>query len=679
MALKFTSRKSKTIYILFLASPLVNQCFGITRCISFNRPQTLSENLSRNATRIDFTKISNDDDLDETFDIDDLNAEIDAEEEKDPAQFQPNLWPWDSIRNKLRDAFTEVSVLSDVLSIAKEKKYMVLDPVPQEPPEVKPMVHVYAKKKSLTSAGNILLTGAERLKNLRSQQHQQHQPSAGSKVSDFHVELLRLRGNWRLKKVSNTIIGDLSYRTAGSKYPHPGMFEVTKAEDDESDDKKSLSGPSSTPSPQKSISTIRVNVPSDLQGVAYIKVITQKDQEDLCTASVNLIGHGTNIMPQPGIWQKSLDYAQNVLFCKELFQQLAKEAVTIQAPIPHVVVGNQIRATLLPGIQLIISLCHTTSLDPVKTGPMNDHDHVLEHSLHQLLRELHYKNTHHPFPHPSSGPLGPSKKRMLAGPMALDRRELLEMTKTQTLLEQIIAQAQHIFMRKRTQYVLDTLARDVKDPQIISHWNSMNSPTMSCVKINIITCGYDTVYRTSLLIHVKERSLKCISRDGCVMHMSYEPQELRDLILCQINHHQIHGLQMVAKCLAWQTLSSSNNLGIGSVEPLGNASSCVLASPNGDRLIAVQVRCDPPQIDVKVYIAQSPRKDFFTDQLVQGKYWENLGGHFKEVKRFVFDNASAIECLISCFRMLQVRFDKLEGKNFLNKMEFLMASLSSSS
>lgn len=45
----------------------------------------------------------------------------------------------------------------------------------------------------------------------------------------------------------------------------------------------------------------------------------------------------------------------------------------------------------------------------------SEHDHVLEHSLHQLLREVHHKNTHHPFPHPATGPLGPSKKRMMAG------------------------------------------------------------------------------------------------------------------------------------------------------------------------------------------------------------------------------------------------------------------------
>lgn len=566
-----------------------------------------------------------------TVKSEEIDKKCAEEEQKEPgAAFQSSLWPWDAVRNKLRDALAEVCVLHDVLAIAKEKRYMVLDPVPQEPVETKAMVQVYARKKALANAANVLLTGADRLRNSNSEQRNNRN------VSDFHIELLRLRQNWRLKKVSNTIIGDLSYRTAGSKFSHSGTFEVTKAEDEPS----TSNSPPASPGPgqpaipcPKTNSALRVNVPSELQGVAYIKVITQKDQEDLCTAVVNLMGNGPNITQQIGVWQKTLEYAQNVLFCKELFNQLAREAVQLQAPIPHVVVGNQIRATLLPGIQLIISLCHTTALDPVHSGPINDHDHVLEHSLHQLLREVHYKNTHHPFPHPASGPLGPSKKRMLAGPFAADRYELLEMTKTQTLLEQIIAQAQHIFMRKRTQYVLDTLARDVKDPQIISHWNAMNSPTMSCVKINIITHGYDTVCRTSLLIHVKERSLKCISRDGRVMHMSYEPQELRDLILCQINQHQISGLQTVAKCMAWQTLSNSNHLGIGAVEPLGNASSCVLASPNGDRLIAVQIRCDPPQIDVKVYIAQSPRKDFFPGPLVQGKYWEHLGGHFKEVNR----------------------------------------------
>ncbi len=89
---------------------------------------------------------------------------------------------------------------------------------------------------------------------------------------------------------------------------------------------------------------------------------------------------------------------------------------------------------VLPGIQLVIALCHGSGTENSKQDgtaalSKSNHDHVLEHSLHQLLREVHYKNTHHPFPHPSSGPLGPSKQRYLAGPNAADRYELLSLTK----------------------------------------------------------------------------------------------------------------------------------------------------------------------------------------------------------------------------------------------------------
>lgn len=569
--------------------------------------------MTRNAARINFTKKTDE-----------------AKEEEDPAAVPAptsNLAPFENILHKLKDAYTEISVLHDVLAVAKEKHYLVLDPVPQEPSDTKQMALVYARKKALATAASVLNNGADRLKRC-------------DNGPDFQIELLRLRQNWRLKKVSDSIIGDLSFRTAGSKYFVPGNFEVTKG------DETTPSNTPGTPGP------LQVIIPAELQGIAYIKVVTQKDQEDLCSASVNMFNENAEYPKVKEMyWQKKLEFAQNVLFCKELFAQLAREAVQLQAAIPHVVIGNQIRATLLPGIQLIISFCHTTSYQVFENEAKkkhDGHDHVLEHSLHQLLREVHHKNTHHPLPH-SGHAYGIAKKRLLAGPMAFDRHELWEMTKSQTLLEQIIAQAQHIFMRKRTQYVLDTLARDVKDPQIVSHWNALNSPTMSWVKIKINTQGYDTICRTSLVIHVKERSLKAICRDGRVMFLSYEPQELRDLILTQICQHQIAGLQSLAKCMAWQLLSNSTHLGIGAVEPLGNAHSCCISSPNADRTIAVQVRCDP-QIVTKVYISHSP-KDFYPSSLVQGKFWENLGGNFREVQ-----------------------FEKMEGRNFLNKMEFLMAA-----
>ncbi|KAH0567509.1 mediator of RNA polymerase II transcription subunit 17-like [Cotesia glomerata] len=667
-------------------APIENQIQEITYDGQeiYQAPLSLSENLAKIAQRIDFSKTSTSGSDDASTDKIENGEKSDKQDSKDSFAQQNSLWPWDSVRSKLRNALTEVCVLADVLAIVKEKRYLVLDPVPQDPPEVKPMVQVYARKKALAGAANVLLTGVERLRN------SQNELARNRSTPDFHIELLRLRQNWRLKKVSNSIIGDLSYRTAGSKYTQTGMFEVTKAEEDEkvpacsppvspnpsaspaastalggpgTSNVPSVSSPiappaTSTQSSSSKSSSLRVTIPSELQGVAYIKVLCQKDQEDLCSSNINLL---TATVPNTNAdmhWQQKLEAAQNVLFCKELFSQLAREAVHLRAPIPHMVVGNQIMATVLPGIQLIIGLCHGTGNEkkPASSTPPPvhnaEHDHVLEHSLHQLLREVHHKNTHHPFPHPSSGPLGPSKRRCIAGPTAADRYELLEMTKSQTILEQIIQQAQHFFMRVRTEYVLDTISKEVKDPLIVSHWNALNSPTQSCVKINIWTNSYDTVCRTSLVVHVGEKSLKCVCRDGRVMHMSYEPQELRDLIFCQIHQHQITAVQNLAKCMGWQFLANSSHLGLGAVEPLGNASSCILASPIGDRMIAV--RCEP-QSGVQVSIAHSPRKDFFPGQLVRERKWENLGGFFKEV-----------------------RWKDMEGKNFCNKMELLMASLTSS-
>lgn len=55
---------------------------------------------------------------------------------------------------------------------------------------------------------------------------------------------------------------------------------------------------------------------------------------------------------------------------------------------------------------------------------------------------------------------------------------------------------------------------------------------------------------------------------------------------------------------------------------------------------------------IQVSIQASPRKDFYTNNLVKDMKWQNLGGDFKEV-----------------------RWEKMEGRNFINKMELLMASL----
>lgn len=46
-----------------------------------------------------------------------------------------------------RRAATEICVISDVLAVTKEKRYMILDPIPTETIEAKPMAQIYLRKK----------------------------------------------------------------------------------------------------------------------------------------------------------------------------------------------------------------------------------------------------------------------------------------------------------------------------------------------------------------------------------------------------------------------------------------------------------------------------------------------------------------------------------------------------
>lgn len=609
-------------------------------------PLTMSENLAKLARKVDFTQTDSDGPSSEQ------KAQEEEEEDTEVKSFQQPAWPWESVRNALRSALTELQVASDVLAIAtkecgKDKRYMVLDgPVQVETPEQKHYVQLLAKKKALEVPSKILLAGADHLRELQAEGR--GQIAGAQKQEDFHIELMRLRQNWRLKKVGSSILGDLSYRTAGSQFKHPGVFEVSKADEEAAKDGIKL---------EKNASALKVVVPSELEGIAYIQVTIQRDTEQLVSASLgNLTSPSTK--PVDLHWQQQLEAAQNVLFCKELFSQLAREAVGLQAPIPHMVVGSQITASLFPDIQLIISLCHSTphttnsktggSTAPNKSA--NDHSHVLEHSLHQLLRKVHKSNINPDGPGLSSGPVGIPRKRRLAGPGGADRHTLLEMSKGETLLEQIVRQAQHVVLRLRTIFVLDTLAREFKDPLLTSHWSTLSSPTCSSVKVSIVSSGYDTIIKTQLVIHVGEKMLRVICKDGRVLLFSYEPQELRDFILCQISQHQVTGVQALARVMGWQVLASSCFMGSGAIEPFGSAAGCLLASSKGDKFIAVR---HSPHANATVFASKAPSSDFVATPIIQSGKWENLPEGFKQLK-----------------------LDKMDGKNLLNKIELLMASFS---
>uniref|UniRef100_A0A8C9ZGY0 Mediator of RNA polymerase II transcription subunit 17 n=1 Tax=Sander lucioperca TaxID=283035 RepID=A0A8C9ZGY0_SANLU len=558
-------------------------------------PLSMSQNLAKLAQRIDFSQGSDsEEDGTEGEPRDREWSKQEPEEEEGTVKFQPSLWPWDSVRNNLRSALTEMCVLHDVLSVVKEKKYMALDPVSQDPttPQVFQLI---SKKKSLGTAAQLLLKGAEKLnKSVAENQENRRQ-------RDFNSELLRLRSQWKLRKVGDKILGDLSYRSAGSLFPHHGTFEVIKNTDIDLDKKV-----------PEDYCPLDVQIPSDLEGSAYIKVSIQKQAPDIGDlGTVNLFRRPPKTKAGTQLWHVKLEAAQNVLLCKEIFAQLSREAVQIKSQIPHIVVKNQIISQPFPGLQLSISLCHFTGekknhrASPEKPKS-DDHLYVLEHNLHQMMREFHKQQLSSVvMPHPASAPFG-HKRMRLAGPMAYDKAEISSLQQSEGLLEKIIKQAKHIFLRSRS---------------------------------------------IQLQLNIGVEQIRVVHRDGRVVTLSHQEQELLDFLLSQMSQHQVHAVQQLAKVMGWHVLSFSNHVGLGPVESIGNASAITVASPNGEYAISVR---NGPESGCKVLV-QFPRtqtKELPKSDVIQDAKWSHLRGPSKEV-----------------------HWSKMEGRNFVYKMELLMAAL----
>uniref|UniRef100_A0A5F7ZC31 Mediator of RNA polymerase II transcription subunit 17 n=1 Tax=Macaca mulatta TaxID=9544 RepID=A0A5F7ZC31_MACMU len=582
---------------------------GLDGTETYLPPLSMSQNLARLAQRIDFSQGSGSEEEEaagtegDAQDWPGAGSSADQDDEEGVVKFQPSLWPWDSVRNNLRSALTEMCVLYDVLSIVRDKKFMTLDPVSQDalPPKQNPQtLQLISKKKSLAGAAQILLKGAERLtKSVTENQENKLQ-------RDFNSELLRLRQHWKLRKVGDKILGDLSYRSAGMNIIKNYTFWAG--------------------------AVAHAYNPSTLEG------------------------QGTS--PGSPHWQTKLEAAQNVLLCKEIFAQLSREAVQIKSQIPHIVVKNQIISQPFPNLQLSISLCHSSNDKKSQKSTTEkqcpeDHLYVLEHNLHLLIREFHKQTLSSiMMPHPASAPFG-HKRMRLSGPQAFDKNEINSLQSSEGLLEKIIKQAKHIFLRSRAAATIDSLASRIEDPQIQAHWSNINDVYESSVKVLITSQGYEQICKSiQLQLNIGVEQIRVVHRDGRVITLSYQEQELQDFLLSQMSQHQVHAVQQLAKVMGWQVLSFSNHVGLGPIESIGNASAITVASPSGDYAISVR---NGPESGSKIMV-QFPRnqcKDLPKSDVLQDNKWSHLRGPFKEVQ-----------------------WNKMEGRNFVYKMELLMSALS---
>lgn len=93
------------------------------------------------------------------------------------------------------------------MTIARDRRYLSIESVNNEVSDTRVPLNLISKKKGLNAAAQIIQDGIDRMR--KTQQEQQ------SRSMDFHQELfkMRQRDGWKLRKVGNTIVGDLSYKS----------------------------------------------------------------------------------------------------------------------------------------------------------------------------------------------------------------------------------------------------------------------------------------------------------------------------------------------------------------------------------------------------------------------------------------------------------------------------------
>lgn len=72
----------------------------------FYSPLSMSENLAKLAQKIDFSKTATDDQRKDTVETTER-----GDEDSSTKDLQSSLWPWDSVRNKLRWVYKQVTYI----------------------------------------------------------------------------------------------------------------------------------------------------------------------------------------------------------------------------------------------------------------------------------------------------------------------------------------------------------------------------------------------------------------------------------------------------------------------------------------------------------------------------------------------------------------------------------------
>lgn len=494
---------------------------------------TLSQRLTDLAQRVDFSDYVND------------NTDDSGPAAKKPAQ----KWPWEFTHSKLKQALTEVSVLSDLLQITQNhRQYLVLDPVvAPQPTSVSPTFQYLAKKKALNVAAGILRSGTKTLSKISSKNER-----------EFHKTLLQLRERWKLRRTPTGIVGDLALcQVEKSMSPWMGIasalqFEVHKQE--------GLGGEPGN--------ILSITIPRELRGRSELVVfISDKPVREV--ESLGLI-----LKPQlmaTGQQQKALSVceeklaaAQNVLFNQELFFQFVKEARDQKTCLPYEILTNRVNVPLTTGQW--ISVLHirdygstaeqpTKSMEAAPSQPNGSAEVLppvrweLVVALKQLLRSNHRQREALNNPQPSIASFSEPREMRDAGVRALTGTQIKELEYKSNIFIRFIQMAKHLCNEQSFKLWLLELKASCNDPVIRVTWAPDSSLTSTSAFLHLSTPSQESPHMLEVQLCVDTVTVQKVN--GAIVTIPFDKERIIHILKHQVVLYQTQLLQNMALQCKW--------------------------------------------------------------------------------------------------------------------------------
>ena len=495
------------------------------------KPFDYSEELTHLAQKIDFYEgiQGHDSDLEEKEEEDNddkLKKEEDAKSE--------NEWHWSSVHSKLRLALSEMSIMLDVLQTLNKKRYLILDPIQQSPEQEKQTVQMLEKRNYLVKVGTYIGKGAAALGTKKNSLVKSEpiliDEKDSSKNTDYYTQLRELRQFWRVKKSGSQITGDLSYRTSGSRFWHPGVFEVKiDDESDESSDKTKK---------------LRITVSPDLAKTSEIivQVFDGADNEWKAVSIPTVLED--NFVNS---WENDMSKAQQHLFNKEIFSQLSNDS--FQGSFLGIDdLNSQIKCKLSDDAEVVIThnVDSSTPVDIQTKTKENSND--LTFLLSALLYQQHRNVSKFSTPYPATSNFY-GKQSKSSSVVNIIHRKPNEVGKS--ILHEFIKQTEHKLWVHRVNDFLYKENLQILEPTIGFHWNVLKSRLKSVLTITLSTGYLHKSISSSFVVVIDEKGFHVYGKDVLSIDLPFDMGLLNLVFKNSIYKHLQSVLEVLAKQHGW--------------------------------------------------------------------------------------------------------------------------------